>query len=122
MKKLVVSLKNSSEVMDDFKKALKRAKAKKLKGPHYEISFDSRERFEKFARNIFILSAIIAYKPNSVYELAQLMGMDLSNLNKIIIFLEEAGAISVKRRLVDGREVKTPTVDYSEILIDLKAA
>src|SRR3989339_973759 len=120
MKKLVVSLKNSSEVMDDFKKALKKAKAKKIKEPHYEISFDSRERFEKFARNIFILSAIIAYKPNSVYELAQLMGMDLSNLNKIIIFLEEAGAISVKRKVVDGREVKTPTVDYSEILIDLK--
>ena len=57
--------------MGDFKHALKMAKQHKIKVPHYEISFDNRKCFEKFTRNIFVLSSIIAFKPASVYELAR---------------------------------------------------
>ncbi|MFC2074797.1 hypothetical protein ACFLRA_00815 [Bdellovibrionota bacterium] len=122
MKKLVVSLKTSTEVFRGFKKALKKAKKRKTKSPHYEVSFDNKRDFDKFARNIYILSNILTFKPKSVYELAKLSGMDVSNLNKIIIFFEEAGAIHIKTRKIDGRKVKTPVVDYDLIQIDLKAA
>jgi predicted transcriptional regulator len=122
MKQLIISLKSSSEVLSDFKKAFKKVKKRKIKEPHYEISFDNKRDFERFAKNIYILSDIKTFKPKSVYELAKLSNVDVSNLNKIILFFEEVGVIQVKKRKIKGREVKTPIVNYDEIKIDLKAA
>lgn len=122
MKELVISLKSSSEVMKDFKKAFKKVSKRQLKEPHYEISFDNKKDFEKFARHIFILSNILTFKPKSIYELAQLSGIDVSNLNKTILFFEDLGAVEIKKRTIRGRQVKTPVVPYDSIKIDLKAS
>lgn len=121
-KKLIISIKSPSEALEGFKAAYKKAKRGEIKEPHFEISFDNRKSFEKFTKNIHILSSILNFKPNSVYELAKITGIDVSNLNKIIIFYEEMGAIKVKKKKVNGREVKVPTVEYDEIKFDLKAA
>lgn len=122
MKKLIVSLKTSTEVLSGFKNALKTAKKKNISsGTHYEISFDSKKNFNRFIRNIDLLTYIISFKPRSVYELARISGMDVSNLNKIIMFFEEAGVIRIKTSKISGREVKTPIVDYDEIIFRLAA-
>ncbi|MBK7962311.1 MAG: hypothetical protein IPK04_14700 [Bdellovibrionales bacterium] len=62
------------------------------------------------------------HKPKSVYELARLIDMDISNLNKLILFFETTGAIKIKTSMVSGRSVKTPIVEYGQIEFDLKAA
>jgi predicted transcriptional regulator len=121
MKQLVISVKSSGEVLKDFKKALKRAGRKQIKEPHYEISFDNQKDFERFVKNIPILSAIIEFKPKSVYELAKMTDTDVSNLNKIILFLEEMGAIRLKDATINGRSVKTPIVEYEKIEFKLVA-
>ncbi len=122
MKKLIVSIKSSSETLSDFKKALKDARKGRLKGDHFELSFDNKKDFDRFIRNLGILSAILVHKPKSVYELAKLVDMDVSNLNKIILFFEAVGAIKIKISTVSGRTVKTPVVEYEQIEFDLKAA
>ncbi len=119
MKTLVVSIKSSTEVLVDFERAFKRARAGRLKKPHFEISFDNRKEFEHFVRHISILSTILALKPKSVYELAKLSHMDVSNLNKVILFFEELGAIRIKISKVNGRTVKQPIVEYQRIEFDL---
>ncbi len=121
MKQLIVSIKSSSQVLEDFKKALKKVKRREFKEPHYEISFGSRKDFERFVKSIPILSAIREHKPRSVYELAKRTDMDVSNLNKIILFLEEMGAIRLKSAVINGRTVKTPVVDYGKIEFKLVA-
>lgn len=122
MKKLIVSIKSSSESLSDFKKALKEARKGRLKSDHFELSFDNRKDFERFVKNLGILSAILIHKPKSVYELAKLVEMDVSNLNKLVSFFEGVGAIKIKSSKVDGRTVKTPIVEYGQIEFDLKAA
>jgi len=72
-------------------------------------------------RHLPILSAILNFKPKSVYELAKLSGMDVSNLNKIILFFEEVGAIQVKTVKVSGRTVKKPIVEYKTVEFKLAA-
>ncbi|MFN8944944.1 MAG: hypothetical protein ACK5WZ_10015, partial [Pseudobdellovibrionaceae bacterium] len=74
-----------------------------------------------FVRNIPVLSAIIVFKPRSVYELAKLTDTDVSNLNKIIQFFVEIGVISVKTAQVGGRKVKQPHVEYDEVTFRLAA-
>jgi len=121
MKRLIISLKTSTDVLKNFKKAYKKAKNQKLRGPHYEISFDNRRDFDLFARNIHILSKVLAFKPKSIYELAKLCGSDTSNLNKIILFFERIGALRIKEQTIGGRAVRTPLVDYDKIEFDLAA-
>ena len=122
MKKLIVSIKSSSESLSDFKKALKGARKGKLKGEHFELSFDNKKDFDRFVKNLGILSAILNHKPKSVYELAKLVDMDVSNLSKLIDFFETIGAIRIKSSTVAGRAVKTPIVEYEQIEFDLKVA
>jgi predicted transcriptional regulator len=122
MKKLIVSIKSSNETLSDFKKALKDARKGRLKGTHYELSFDNKKDFDRFVKNLGILSTILVHKPKSIYELAKLVEMDVSNLNKLILFFETVGAIKIKTATVGGRTVKTPVVEYEQIEFDLKVA
>ena len=122
MKRLIISIKSTSDALDGFKHAFKAAKTGKRIEPHYEISFDNKKDSDRFLRNISILSNILAFKPKSIYELAKISGIDVSNLNKIILFFEEVGAVKIKEHKVAGRTVKTPTVDYDKIEFDLGAA
>jgi predicted transcriptional regulator len=50
-----------------------------------------------------------------VYELAKRAGIDISNLNKIILFFEEMGAVKIKEEIVSGRKVRRPVVEYDTI-------
>ncbi len=122
MKKLIVSIKSSTESLSDFKKALKNARKGKLKGEHYEVSFDDKKEFDRFVKNMGLLAVILNQKPKSVYELAKLVEMDVSNLNKIILFFESVGVIKIKTSTVSGRSIKTPIVEYDQIEFNLKAA
>ncbi len=122
MKRLIVSCKTSDQVFEDFKKAARSVISGKSKGDtEYEVSFDNKSDFNRFVRNIPVLSAIIAYKPRSVYELAKLTKLDVSNLNKTITFFEEIGVIKIKTSEVDGRVVKRPLVEYDEVTFRLAA-
>ncbi len=122
MRKLVISLKTSTEVLDDFARAFGDVRQRRFKGTHSEISFDNKRDFDRFVRNLGILSQILSFKPKSVYELAKMARMDVSNLNKIILFFERVGAIRIKESKVSGRSLKTPVVDYDQIQFDLRVA
>lgn len=121
MKHLIVSLKTSNEVLDDFKDAFRRIKIRKPRGVHFEISFDNKKDFNRFARNLHVLEYILIFKPKSVYELAKVTKMDVSNLNKIILFFEEVGALKVKTTTMSGRMVKMPVVEYDTVEFNLAA-
>jgi len=120
-KTLTVSVKSSHQALDNFAKAFKAIAQRKMQGAHYEVSFDNKKDFDRFVKNIGILSLISTLKPKSVYELAKLASMDVSNLNKIILFFEESGVIKVIRTKVDGRAVAKPVVEYDKIEFDLVA-
>ena len=124
MKKLIISMKSTSDIFADFKNAanaIKKGKSLK-KSPHYEISFEDKKDFNRFVRNLYILMAILNHKPHSVYQLAKITEKDLSNVKKIVAFFEEGGAIKIEEEVISGRSVKRPVVDYEKVEFDLKAA
>lgn len=121
MKHLIVSMKTGEEVLDDFTRALHRARSGKKRSPHFEISFDNKRDFDRFVRNLYILKYILIFKPKSVYELAKISKIDVSNLNKVILFFEEVGAVKVKTMTQSGRTVRVPTVEYDTVEFRLAA-
>ncbi len=123
MKKLIISMKPTSEIFEDFKSMAKKIKQKKTpKNPHYEIAFESQKEFNHFLKNIGVLMTILNAKPHSIYQLAKLANRDLANIKKVVTFFEEIGAIKIKEQTVSGRKVKKPVVEYDKIEFDLKAA
>ena len=121
MKRLIISLKTSDDIFGDFKWVFRKAKQGRLKEPHYEISFDNKNDFDRFARNLHVLKYILIFKPKSIYELAKITKMDVSNLNKVIIFFEEIGALKVKTTKISGRTVRIPIVEYDMVEFNLAA-
>ncbi|MEI8347247.1 MAG: hypothetical protein WCG27_07255 [Pseudomonadota bacterium] len=120
MKRLIVSCKTADQVFSDFKKVAKQVQRGKFHGePQFEVSFDNKADFNRFVRNIPILSAIIVFRPRSVYELAKLTEIDVSNLNKIIQFFEDIDVIKIKETKISGRTVKQPHVEYDEVTFRL---
>jgi len=62
MKRLIVSCKTTEQVFKDFKKTAKKATTGKTpKDTEYEVSFDNKADFNRFVRNIPVLSAIIVF-------------------------------------------------------------
>ena len=122
MKKLIISLKTTTNAMNDLKKRLRDAKKKKGKvETHYEISFTDKKDFDRFVKNIDILRAIQVFKPKSIYELARLLQKDTANLNRLINFFDSVGAITIRTEESGGRTQKKPVVNYSKIEFDLCA-
>ena len=122
MKKLIISVKSTVAALDEVTARVKEIEKKKGKvSPHYEISFTNMKDFKRFIGNIDVLTTIQIFKPQSIYELAKLMGKDVSNLNRLINFFEQLEVIKTKERVVNGRTQKVPIVDYKKIEFDLAA-
>jgi predicted transcriptional regulator len=122
MKKLIISIKSPKESLSQAKRAMNLIKKGKIKGTHYEISFEDPKEFYKFVKNIPILMLILSNSPSSIYELAQMAHLDVSNLRRIIGFFEKIGAVRIEEKTVSGRLVKRPVVEYQKVEFDLKAA
>jgi predicted transcriptional regulator len=122
MKKLIISVKSPSQILDEAAVRLNLAQKKRGKVvPHYEISFSDMKQFKKFVGNIDLLKCIQLFKPQSIYELAHIMKKDVGNINRLIAFFESIGAIRVENNVIGNRNVKTPKVDYERIEFDLVA-
>ena len=122
-KKLIISMKSTSDMFSDFVSVTKKAKAGKApKSCHYEISFEDPKEFNRFVRNISLLVNILNLKPKSIYELAKLTNRDLANVKKLVLFFEDIGALKIKEQVKAGRKVKTPIVEYDKIEFDLQVA
>lgn len=118
-KKLIVSMKSSSQAMSDFKKAFEDVRKGRLEGTHYEISFDSKKGFDQFVKNISVLSFIASLKPQSIGELAKIAKMRVSKLNEIIIFFEEAGVIRLMHKKIAGCKIARPILKFDKIEFNL---
>lgn len=122
MKKLIISIKSPSQTLKESQKRFEAAIKKRGRvTPHYEISFTDMKQFKKFIGNIDILTNIQLFKPHSIYELAAIMQKDVGNINRLVNFFEEIGAIRIEEKVIGSRNVKTPLVDYDKIEFDLVA-
>ena len=77
------------------------------------------ESVDKLLRHLKTLRVIKCLKPESVYELAKAMDVNVSNLNKLIQFLEKFEIIKIKKVQKKGRVLKRPIFEYQDIRITM---
>ena len=121
MKTLTIALKTRDAIFDDAVKTMKMAMKKEVKTIRHLITFTNPKDFDKFLKHLKILRIIKSLKPESVYELAKVMGVDVSNLSKAIQFLEKFEIVKIKKIQKKGRTLKQPIFEYQDIRIKMAA-
>ncbi len=127
MKTLVVSIKPAGVILDEVLGRLEHLESKiknktdDLLSAHHEISFSDMKDYKRFVSNLDVLKTIKISKPGSIYELAKILKKDIGNVNKLVNFFEETGAVVLEDRDVNGRTLKKPTVPFERVELDLTA-
>ena len=121
MRTLTIALKTKDDLFNDAISTMKKAMKREIKTRKHLITFTNPKDFDRFLKQLKILRVIKCLKPKSIYELAKIMNVDVSNLNKSIQFLEKFEIIKIKEEQRKGRTLKRPTFEYQDIKIEMAA-
>ena len=120
VKKIDIGIKNLRESLQDFAATWKRLEGGRKVKKEEAIYFDSIDTMRAVLTNnrLLVLRTIKERSPNSVYELAKILGRDLKNVNQDLKLLAEVGLVVLEKREDDKKRV-VPHVDYNKILLEI---
>ena len=120
VKKIDIGIKNLRESLQDFAATWKRLEGGRKVKKEEAIYFDSIDTMRAVLTNnrLLVLRTIKERSPNSVYELAKILGRDLKNVNQDLKLLAEMGLVVLEKREDDKKRV-VPHVDYNKILLEI---
>ena len=111
-----IEVKSLEEGLKDFRATWKAVAAGKKVTPRKGTYFTSLEAARKVLtpKRLQLLRVIRRDHPNSVYQLAQLVGRDFKNVHADVQALAAYGLVSLKRTQA-GRRTTAPRVPFSTI-------
>jgi predicted transcriptional regulator len=120
LKKIDIGIKGLKESLNDFSETWKKLEAGKKVKKEEGIYFDSIDTMRAALTNkrLQILKTIRELKPQSVYELARLLGRDIKNVNQDLKLLSEIGLVTLEKTKTDKKRI-IPHVDYGKILLEI---
>ena len=120
IKKIDIGIKGIKESLKDFAETWKRIEAGKKVRKEEGIFFDSIDTMRAVLTNnrLLILKTIREHHPQSVYELAKILGRDLKNVNQDLKMLADIGLVILEKAETDKKRV-IPHVDYNKILLEI---
>lgn len=120
VKKIDIGIKGLRESLKDFAETWKKLEAGKKVKQEEGIYFDSIDTMRAVLTNnrLFILKTIRERHPQSVYELAKILGRDLKNINQDLKLLSDVGLVTLEKTNMDKKRI-IPHVDYGKILLEI---
>jgi predicted transcriptional regulator len=123
MKTVSFSIRPFSRVMGDFAKTFEAVRSGQRipKGPGEEAGFTSIEAARNFLtrERLALLRTIRSRHPDSLYELAKMVGRDFKNVQEDIRILERQGLVRITKESRGKRKVKVPQVPFKEIALHI---
>ncbi|MEK6868583.1 MAG: hypothetical protein AABX74_00010 [Nanoarchaeota archaeon] len=116
VKNIVVEVKSVEDTLKEAKGVMEKIKKGRSIEKKESISFRNIDVMRKVLTNkrLQLIKTIKKYKPNSIYELAKIVGRDAKSVNIDVKVLYKLGMIDLKKT-DKKRENITPTVEYNEI-------
>jgi predicted transcriptional regulator len=121
-KTLTIQIKSAGEALEGFRQTFKAVEAGRRVNRREGAYFTSIEA----ARNLLtpnrlgLLRAIRVKRPNSIYELAKLVGRNLKNVQDDLRLLEHYGVVQMTHgRGVGKRKVRVPRTEFAEIALKI---
>lgn len=123
-RRLRIGLRSREDSYTAALQALRRVEAGDLTAHKPGLYFESLEDLRKIltAKRLDLLVAILRHTPDSVTELARLVGRDLKNVSEDLTLLHQLGLVEFAAGEGHGN-ARAPVVPYDEIdlTIDLRA-
>lgn len=122
VKNVTIGIKSIKEVLNSAKDVMERLeRGEKVRKKKPGIYFESLEVMRKAITHerVKILKVIKDKHPQSIYELAKLLGRNLKNVADDVHYLAELGLIELEKGKSNGREKTMPVVKYDKILLEI---
>lgn len=121
MKTVTFTIEPFTEGLERFKETFEAIQARRLVQPREIVGFTSLEAARDFLtrERLGLLRTIKARRPQSIYELARMVGRDLKNVQEDIRILERHGLVRIAKRPRGNRTVKVPRVPFEAIALKI---
>lgn len=122
VKNVTIGIKSIEEVLNSAKNVMERLeRGEKVRKKKPGIYFESLEVMRKAITHerVKIIKVIKDKHPQSIYELAKLLGRNLKNVADDVHYLAELGLIELEKGKSNGRKKTMPVVKYDKILLEI---
>ena len=118
-----ITIKSRAQVLHEFGETVEKLRKGEPASQRDELSFSSLESLRKVLteKRTELLKAIKEKSPESVYELAKLVGRDLKSVNTDLKILKSLGLVSL-RKSNEGRARVKPIVEFDKLNIEFALA
>jgi predicted transcriptional regulator len=115
-----IGVKDLRAVLDEAREAMERITAGRPVQKIHDVNFTSYEAMRKILtpRRLELLHVIKEKNPQSVYELAQMLGRDLKNVNDDLTTFVNIGLVEL-RKTTKGRKKVVPSVTVDKIQVEI---
>lgn len=120
VKNIKIGIRTRDEAFKAAKEAMLRiAKGERVK-KHAGVYFENLDAMRRVLteKRLEILHTIKKRQPSSTYELAKILGRDITNVIDDLNYLRELGLVSLKKEKT-GREKTVPAVNYDRIRLEI---
>jgi predicted transcriptional regulator len=121
MKTVTFTIEPFREGLKRFKETFAAIQAGRRVEPRDIVGFTSLEAARNFLtrERLGLLRTIKTRRPQSIYELARMVGRDLKNVQDDIRILERHGLVRIAKRPRGTRTVKVPRVPFEAIALKI---
>jgi predicted transcriptional regulator len=120
VRNIKIGIKDLPAALDEAREVMERITAGKPVQKIHDVNFTSYEAMRKILtpRRLELLHVIKEKNPQSVYELAQILGRDLKNISDDLTTLVNLGLVEL-RKATEGRKKVVPSVTVDKIQVEI---
>ncbi len=120
VRNIKIGVKDLPTVLHETREAMEQLSAGRSIPKIHDVNFTSYEAMRRILtpRRLELLHVIKEQRPGSIYELAQLLGRDLKNINDDLAILANIGLIEL-RKTTKGRKKVVPCVTVDKIQVEI---
>lgn len=119
---MTIQIKSFGEALKDFRRTYKAVRAGKPVRRREGVYFTNLEAARRLLtpNRLALLRTIRQKRPQSIYQLAQLVGRDMKNVQEDLRLLEEYELVALTRTRSRGnRQARIPEVPFGEIQVKI---
>ncbi|HLC32207.1 MAG TPA: hypothetical protein VJJ82_00105 [Candidatus Nanoarchaeia archaeon] len=120
VKNIKLTIRKRNDALTAFAKKLEASRKGEQLNTYEEVSFQNIDTLRKILteRRVELLRAIKQRMPESIYELAKLVGRDLKSVNTDLKILVDLGLISLEKSREERKRTK-PRVEFDRLNVEI---
>ena len=120
-KNITIGIRSLEHGLDNFAEAAESLMRGELVKKQRGVYFENLDAFRRVLteKRLALLHAVKQSKPETIHELARLLGRDVKNVSDDLKYLAELGLVSLDKAAIGSGRRVTPRVSYEKIRLEI---